>query len=77
MTYKQELNPPLKLQDFSNQELMGIGLESVAYIRRVEVDGNHRYAVHGADGKVLSIAKDKSAALVAMLANDLEPVTLH
>ena len=77
MTYKQELNPPLKLHGISDQDFLTLGIHNLAYIRRVETDGDISYMIHAADGTPISSMEDKSSALAAILTNDLEPITLH
>jgi len=77
MTYKQELDPPLKLEGISDQEFLTLGIHDMAYIRRVDMDGDISYMVHAADGTPISSMDDKGSALAAILTNDLEPITLH
>jgi len=77
MTYKQELDPPLTLDGLSDQDFLTFGLHDMAYIRRVDMNGDISYMVHAADGTPISTMEDKGSALAAVLTNDLTPITLH
>jgi len=77
MTYKQELDPPLNLEGISDQDFLTLGIHDLAYIRRVDMNGDVSFMIHAADGTPISTMDDKSSALAAILTNDLEPITLH
>ena len=77
MTYKQELNPPLSLDGFSEQDFLQLGMQDLAYIRQVRIGGDVSYMIHAADGPPISSMDDRASALPAILGNDLEPATVH
>lgn len=77
MTYKQELDPPLNLEGISDKEFLNLGIHDMAYIRRVDMNGDVSYMIHAADGTPISTMEDKGTALAAVLTNDLQPATLH
>ena len=61
----------------TQQDLMALGLNEVAYIRPVVENGQKLFAVHGADGTRLGLMPTRETAVGAMLQNDLELVPLH
>ena len=77
MAYKQELDPPLKIDALTDQELLTYGIHDLAYIRQVRVDGDVSYMIHAADGTPISSMDDRASALAAIISNELEPATLH
>lgn len=58
-------------------ELRGLGMESVAYIRTVEVEGEAAFAIHAADGTPLAVTDDREAAINAILQHEMMLVPLH
>jgi hypothetical protein len=54
-----------------------LGVEDVAYIKQVLVDGNSLWAIIGADGTSLALAPDRDLAFAAALQNDRMPVSVH
>ena len=77
MDYKLELDPPLQLEGFPDQELLNLGLSDMAYIRSVRVDGDLRYMVHAADGTPISAVDTHDSAVAAVFGHDLELATVH
>lgn len=65
------------LRDLSAQDFLAFGLAQLAYIRPIKVEGQIAWALHAADGTVLTI--QNQASLVEALArqNDLDPVSVH
>jgi len=54
-----------------------LGVEDVAYIREVTVDGNKAWAIIGADGTSLALAPNRELAFAAALQADRTPVSAH
>lgn len=54
-----------------------LGVEDIAYIKEVIVDGNKLWAIIGADGTSLALAPDRDLAFAAALQNDKTPVSVH
>ena len=54
-----------------------LGVEDVAYIREVLVNGTRAWAIIGADGTSLAIAPDRALAFAAALQADKTPVSVH
>lgn len=61
----------------SASELRGLGMESVAYIRAVEVEGEDAFAIHAADGTPMAVTDDWETAINAILQHEMMPVPLH
>ena len=63
--------------DITPEALAALGLQHLAYIKDVLVEGEVQYAIHGADGRVLGITTARDVAFAAARQNDLEPVSVH
>lgn len=61
----------------SPQDLMSLGMEQVAYVKPIEIEGVGAFAVHAADGTQIAIMKSRDSAVAAILHNDLEAISLH
>ena len=66
-----------KLRQISTAELAALGLEGVAYIKPVQIDGAEGFAIFAANGRQLAILSTRQHALAALRAHDLELATLH
>jgi len=59
------------------QQLAALGLNDLAYVKDVEVDGGTAFAIFAANGQQLAIVPDRETAIAAAWENGLAPVTLH
>ena len=61
----------------TRQQLAALGLNDVAYVKDVEVDGGTAFAIFAANGQQLAVLPDRDTAVAAAWENGLSPVTLH
>ena len=71
------MNQTERITQVSAQDLMILGLQEVAYIKPVVIDGQTAYAVHAADGREVTVMSSRDVALAAIRQNDLEPLSVH
>lgn len=64
-------------QIMSDHDLAALGLQEVAYVKPVRVEGNTAYAVHAADGTEIAVMADRDIAFATIRQNDLRPVSVH
>ncbi len=62
---------------FTTRGFEALGLEKLAYVKPVKVDGRTAYAVHAADGTEIAVMSDREVARAAIRLHDLEPVSVH
>lgn len=62
---------------FTARDFEALGMEQLAYVKPVEVDGRAAFAVHAADGTELAVMPDREVARAAIRQYDLEPVSVH
>jgi hypothetical protein len=69
--------PPVSLKQLSVADWARFGLQEVAYIRPVLVNGVQAIAIHAADGTPIGAAPNAQLAIAAILENEMEPVLVH
>ena len=67
----------VRLKTCSEMEFAYWGVKDFAYIRRVQIDGQPAMSVHAANGTQLAVLETLSAAQVAVLQNNMEPLSVH
>jgi hypothetical protein len=65
------------IRQLSARELGLLGMNDVAYIKRVVDDGTEAFAVHAADGTRIAVLANRDLAFVVVRQNDMEPVSVH
>jgi hypothetical protein len=66
-----------RIRHMSTRELAFFGIQDIAYVRRVEVNGAAAYAIHAADGTQIAVLADRSVAFATVRQHDLEPLSVH
>ena len=69
--------PAAELRGMTARNLEFLGLEVVAYVKPVVIDGVDAYAIHSADGHRLGLALGRNIAMAEILRHELEPVSVH
>lgn len=70
--------PPLDmLRRISATELAQLGMQQIAYVKPIEVDGRTVQEVHAADGTTIGVMDDRDVAFAAVRQHDLEPMSVH
>lgn len=67
------------LKELSIQDFLDVGLNQVAYIKRIERNDLRAdsFSIHAADGSQISIMDSYDTAVDSIRVNDLFPVTVH
>ncbi len=65
------------MRQLSPRELGLLGMEDVAYVKRVVVDGSDAFAVHAADGTQIAVMPNRDVAFAVVRQHDMEPVSVH
>jgi hypothetical protein len=71
------MNEIEKLRLISPKEFALLGVEDVAYVKRVMVNGAAAYAIHAADGTEMAVLADRDLAFATLRQHDLEPLSVH
>jgi hypothetical protein len=66
-----------RIRHMSSRELVLFGMQDLAYIKAVIVNGVTAFAVHAADGTQVTVLPDRDIALATVRQHDLEPLSVH
>jgi hypothetical protein len=66
-----------KLRHISPQEFALLGMQDLAYVKRVTVNDGAAFAVHAADGTQIALLGDREVAFATVRQHDLEPLSVH
>lgn len=61
----------------STQDLGSFGLEDIAYVKSVIVDGQKLHAIHAADGTPLTVVSERDLAFATVRQHDMNPASVH
>jgi hypothetical protein len=71
------MNEIERMRHLSARELALFGMQDIAYIKAVTVDGTAGYAIHAADGTEIAVLLDRDIAFATLRQHDLEPLSVH
>lgn len=66
-----------RLRQMSTADLATLGVQDVAYIKPLQIEGSPAYGVFAANGTQAGILPTREAALAAVREHGLEPVSVH
>ncbi|HZK88599.1 MAG TPA: DUF1150 family protein [Stellaceae bacterium] len=66
-----------EMRQMTPNDLAMLGMQDIAYVKPVVVDGNAGYAIHAADGTQMALIADRAIAFAVVRQNELEPVSVH
>ena len=72
MTPLSSPTQPLSAQDFA-----AFGVDLLAYVKPVTLDGNPGFSIHAADGTPLTVVVGRAAAFATIRRHEMEPVSVH
>ncbi len=71
------MNQIEKLRHITPKEFALLGLQDMAYIKRVAAEEGIAFAVYAADGTQVAVLPDREIAFATVRQHDLEPVSVH
>ena len=66
-----------RIRHLSARELALFGMQDLAYVKHVIVNGVTGYAVHAADGTQIAVLPDREIAFATVRTHELEPLSVH
>ncbi|HTS93876.1 MAG TPA: DUF1150 family protein [Stellaceae bacterium] len=66
-----------RLKQITPKEFALLGVNDVAYVKRVIVNDEVAFAIHSADGTQVAVMPDREVAFATIRQHELEPVSLH
>lgn len=61
----------------SPQDFAALGVDRLAYVKRIARDGELVFEVHTADGDAVALLESQAVAVATILQNGLVPVSVH
>ena len=71
------MNEIERIRHMSSRELALFGMQDLAYVKQVVINGVSAFAVHAADGTQITVLPDREIALATLRQHDLEPLSVH
>lgn len=65
------------LRNLSSQDFARLGVEDIAYLRPVVLNGALAFAIHAADGTPIGAAPSAQLAAAAIRQHEMEPALVH
>ncbi|MBV8777472.1 MAG: DUF1150 family protein [Alphaproteobacteria bacterium] len=66
-----------EMRHMTANDLAMLGMQDIAYVKPVTVNGAAGYAIHAADGTQMALTGDRAIAFAVVRQNELEPVSVH
>ncbi|NDE90454.1 MAG: DUF1150 family protein [Alphaproteobacteria bacterium] len=64
-------------KSISSQNFNSFGLEDMAYVKTVDIEGQKLHAVHAADGTPLTVINTRDLAFATVRQHEMEPLSVH
>lgn len=71
------MNTIERIRHMSARELAHFGMQDIAYVKCVSVNGVAAYAIHAADGTQIAVLPNWEIAFATVRQHDLEPLSVH
>jgi hypothetical protein len=65
------------MRQMTTNDLAMLGMQDIAYVKPVLVDGTEGFAVHAADGTQMALIANRDLAFAVVRQNEMEPVSVH
>ena len=66
-----------QIRHLSANELAMLGMQHLAYVKEVVVEGASGYGIFAADGTQMALVGDRDLAFAVVRQNELQPVSVH
>ena len=65
------------IRHISAEQLAQLGMQQIAYVKPVVVNGAEAFAIHAADGTPMAIAGDRDVAMAAIRQHEMVAAQVH
>jgi len=65
------------IRHISTEQLARLGMQQIAYVKPVVVNGTAAFAIHAADGTPMAIAGGFDVAVAAIVQHEMVPAQVH
>jgi hypothetical protein len=67
----------LDIRHISPEQLAQLGMQQIAYVKPVVVNGTAAFAIHAADGTPMALADGLEVAFAAIVQHEMVPTQVH
>lgn len=68
---------PFDIRHLTIEQLAGLGVSQIAYVKPVMMNGTVAFAIHAADGTPMALADDCDLAVAAIRQHEMQPTLVH
>jgi hypothetical protein len=68
---------PLDIRHLSSDQLARLGVQQIAYVKAVMMNGMVAYAIHAADGTPMAMAGNRDVAIAAVHQHEMQVSLVH
>jgi len=68
---------PFDIRHLSSEQLARLGVQQIAYVKAVMMNGMVAYAIHAADGTPMAVAGDRDVAIAAVHQHEMMASLVH
>jgi hypothetical protein len=68
---------PFDIRHLSSDQLARLGVQQIAYVKAVMMNGMVAYAIHAADGTPMAVAGDRDVAIAAVHQHEMLASLVH
>jgi hypothetical protein len=65
------------IRHLTGEQLARLGVEQIAYVKPILLNGVPAFAIHAADGTPMAVAGDRDVAIAAIRQQDMLPTLVH
>ncbi len=65
------------IRHISAAQLGQLGMQQIAYVKPVVLNGEQGFAIHAADGTPMAVAGNREVAIAAVMQHEMVPVQVH
>ena len=67
----------MDIRHISTAQLAQLGMQQIAYVKPVVLNGEQGFAIHAADGTPMALAGNRELAVAAIVQHEMVPAQVH
>ena len=67
----------MDIRHISTAQLAQLGMQQIAYVKPVVLNGEQGFAIHAADGTPMALAGNRELAVAAIMQHEMVPAQVH
>ena len=67
----------MDIRHISTAQLAQLGMQQIAYVKPVVLNGEQGFAIHAADGTPMALADNRELAVAAIVQHEMVPAQVH